>query len=105
MSSPVWHKIRTERSVVLCGDDPKPKDEKRNLTEHRLKICAQAKIWKAVRSGRIIKPTVCSRCPNTERIEAHHYLGYAKEHHYDIVWLCKKCHHLAHHLPTETGNS
>lgn len=32
--------------------------------------------------------------------EAHHYLGYAPEHWYDIKWLCKKHHEEAHHAIT-----
>jgi len=57
------------------------------------KILAQNKLNYRVRTGRIIKPSICSVCGKAKkRIEAHHHKGYAKEHRYDVIWVCRKCH-------------
>lgn len=68
--------------------------------ETRLKTCASRPTMRnahkaldaAIRSGKIVRPHVCSGCgcPDTEhRIEAHHY-DYA--HPLDVIWLCTPCH-------------
>ena len=53
---------------------------------------ARAKVMVALRSKNITMPEACEGCSINARLEAHHYLGYAKDHWLDIKWLCKKCH-------------
>ena len=62
-----------------------------------LKERANAVLRYAVWSGKIKKPSACSRCgENTKRICGHHHNGYSKKHALDVVWLCDRCHSIAH---------
>lgn len=55
---------------------------------------ARMKLHRAVKSKKIIKPLLCSRCGQIpKRMEAHHP-DYDKA--LDVVWLCTKCHNLEH---------
>ena len=53
--------------------------------------CAGEAVRRAVRSGKLIKPTACESCGQSEpyRIEAAHY-DYARC--LDVRWLCVLCH-------------
>jgi hypothetical protein len=53
---------------------------------------AQNSVNRAVRHGKLTRPTICSQCGITGEIQAHHHLGYALEHYLDVIWLCPKCH-------------
>lgn len=67
----------------------------------------QYRAWYAVKSairrGILIRPETCQRCGcrpgltkrGRSKIEAHHYKGYAPEHHLTVEFLCSKCHKLA----------
>jgi len=66
--------------------------EKQNKKENPNKYKARWKVYGALRSKKIIKPTECELCGNSTSLTAHHYLGYEKEHWLDIQWLCIKCH-------------
>lgn len=50
-------------------------------------------VARAIRSGKLIKPTVCSVCNQERRIEAHHE-DYAKP--LDVVWVCRVHHAEVH---------
>jgi hypothetical protein len=56
---------------------------------NRLKLQAQQMVHKALRDGALVKPKVCSRCPETSRIEAHHE-DYTRP--LEVWWLCYRCH-------------
>lgn len=63
----------------------------------RLKVRAYAAVRRALARGDLVKPHRCEACGKLEfevvgGFEAHHYLGYAPEHHLDIQWLCVPCH-------------
>jgi 5-methylcytosine-specific restriction endonuclease McrA len=60
-----------------------------------IKQPARMAVFRAIKSGRLIKPPKCQLCGNTGRIEAHHFAGYSKEHYLDVEWLCSECHHRA----------
>jgi hypothetical protein len=47
----------------------------------------------AVRTGKLLRPNICSKCPSTAEIEAHHE-DYSKP--LEIIWLCPACHHDEH---------
>jgi len=49
----------------------------------------------AVRSGRLERDA-CAIC-EAPKVQAHHYLGYSREHQLDVVWLCQLHHSEAHH--------
>lgn len=53
----------------------------------------RSKLNKAVRRGKIKRPDKCEYpgC-NCRRVTAHHYLGYADEHVFDVQWLCHTHH-------------
>jgi hypothetical protein len=45
---------------------------------------------KAVKEGRIIKPSTCSDCSKSGVIIDGHHEDYSKP--LEVIWLCKKCH-------------
>lgn len=50
----------------------------------------QHKTRRAIKSGRLIKPSACSKCGRTDKpIQAHH-ADYEKP--LDVTWLCTGCH-------------
>jgi len=61
--------------------------------KNKLKHSARTKLMHAVRDGLIVKPINCAICYSDKNIEAHHS-DYLKP--FDVLWLCKKCHHLEH---------
>jgi hypothetical protein len=64
-------------------------------------------IQSAIKMGLLIRPEECEGCHNKPGygkigqalIQAHHYLGYSKEHELDVQWLCPKCHLKVHRFP------
>lgn len=51
----------------------------------------------ALNDTTLIKPDICEQCGRDYyELQAHHFLGYAKEHWLDIKWLCQPCHAIAH---------
>jgi len=62
----------------------------------QVKMAARSAVRNAVRRGEIKKPKKCFDCGEVKRLEQHHFLGYAEENHFDIVWLCKRCHESKH---------
>jgi hypothetical protein len=63
------------------------------FSRQRFKSSARAKLGRAVRLGRIIKPASCEKCKGTNNIEAHHP-DYEKP--LDVSWLCRDCHRALH---------
>ncbi len=54
---------------------------------------ARSRARYAVKTGKLVKGP-CKVCKATERIEMHHYKGYAPENALDVEWLCTICHRL-----------
>ena len=77
-----WRSKHLERSrkTDRVNQHKRPKDER-----YRCRYLYNS----AVRSGRIKKPTACSRCGTTERITAHH-ADYTKP--LEFIGLCYVCH-------------
>lgn len=61
--------------------------------ECRRKVSAHYKVNYAVKKGYIIKPSTCSKCNESGRIEGHHE-DYSKP--LEVSWLCKTCHMRLH---------
>jgi len=71
---------------------------RKSSIKHKEKKLAKAAIYRATKTGQIIKPNKCSSCGAIGLIEAHHHLGYAKENWLDVKWLCPPCHGKAHRV-------
>ncbi len=63
----------------------------------KLKQDARASVNFGVRFGFLTRPSTCQhpgkyapQCGG--KIEAHHYMGYAREHWLSVEWLCETCH-------------
>ena len=77
---------RAQRQATLTGKD-----------------AARQAVIRAEKRGDLVRPDTCEQCgckPGLSAngctlIEVHHYLGYAKEHHLHVKYLCPSCHHLA----------
>jgi hypothetical protein len=61
--------------------------------EHPDRTKIHRKINYEIRCGRIVRPSICSKCGLSRRVGAHHY-NY--EHFMNFVWLCYSCHKLEH---------
>lgn len=61
------------------------------VPERRVKHRARLLVGTHISRGKLIK-LPCFICGNPQ-VTAHHYLGYAKEHALDVLWLCR-IHHL-----------
>lgn len=66
--------------------------------EAKLRRAARVAVMNAIRAGKLIRPSSCSRCGGGGGIEGHHP-DYTKP--LAVVWLCKPCHQ-AEHQQTET---
>ena len=61
-----------------------------NKRSSPLQIKAHHMVENAVKAGRLVKPTACSACGQTQfSIQAHH-ADYGKP--LDVVWVCAPCH-------------
>ena len=58
------------------------------------RVRANGLINMRVRRGRLDRPTACTQCGKTARVDGHHE-DYAKPA--DIEWLCRSCHMKRHH--------
>jgi hypothetical protein len=79
-----WHTTEKGR---ICAEKKKQKPDwpqKRN---------ARDVVRRAVKSGKIIKPTCCESCGEASKVEGHHYAGYNNP--LLVKWLCTKCHRQA----------
>lgn len=76
--------------------------EYRSTEEGKYKDNVRSLVAHAVRSGVIIRPNNCSACNKEVFVEAHHE-DYEKP--LEVIWLCKKCHEIKHHLNEEHKSS
>jgi hypothetical protein len=53
------------------------------------KHAAHNAVRRALEVGQLVKPTTCSECGGTDRIEGHHE-DYSKP--LEVEWLCYECH-------------
>jgi 5-methylcytosine-specific restriction endonuclease McrA len=67
----------------------------------RRKLCekgalrAHAAVYRALRSGLLLKPDSCSMCGAVAALHGHHH-SYETEHLLDVQWLCRRCHGAVH---------
>lgn len=53
------------------------------------KELARNRFLRAVKSGKIRRPELCSKCQLKTKVEGHHP-DYSKP--YDVIWVCRMCH-------------
>jgi hypothetical protein len=75
------HRIALSRRIAIEWQEKHP-DRK----------LAHMRVGRAVRGGKLQKPTLCEGCGLPKRLEGHHP-DYAKP--LVVVWLCKPCHAIA----------
>lgn len=56
-------------------------------------------IQRALKTGRLTRPTRCEVCGALGRTIAHHHKGYAPRYRLAVLWLCNSCHGYAHSQP------
>jgi len=69
------------------------KDRQQYQLKFRDKYFAHQAVYKAVKSGKMIRPDHCTSCGLVCKPQAHHR-DYSK--HLDVMWLCPPCHGLQH---------
>ncbi len=52
-------------------------------------MAAHTAVYRAVKSGALIKPSRCEQCGSERRLHAHHH-DYSKP--LEVTWLCVPCH-------------
>ncbi len=58
---------------------------------------ARSAVWRALKTGTLVRPKRCQKCNARCKPEAHHGRGYDPEHYLDVDWLCNACHNLVDH--------
>lgn len=76
------------------GKEIQAKKDKVSQKKHPERWAARNAVWRARRDEKLFKPAFCDNagCMNQTRLQAHHYLGYKKEHWLDVIYLCPKHH-------------
>ncbi len=92
--SSYWNRANPDKRREIVRES-----SKRNKSKWMPAILGRNAVSRAIREGIIERPRRCTVCGKEEKPEAHHHKGYDKEHRFDVVWLCKKCHASAHRKP------
>lgn len=58
------------------------------------RVLARNAVYRAVRSGRLVRPDRCSKCGTKCKPNAHHHKGYQDR--LNVIWLCVSCHFEEH---------
>lgn len=61
----------------------------KSIEKHWEKQKARLKVKCAILSGKLLKPTCCSKCGAETKIEGHHE-DYTKP--LEVIWVCRSCH-------------
>jgi len=87
-SRALW-RIRSVKSNVRIERREEDKEQARKRINADIEIGLRA-------NPNELHCALCGHKGDDMRHEYHHPMGYAKEHHYDIIPLCSKCHHKEH---------
>tara|TARA_R110002153_G_scaffold218217_1_gene370665 strand:- start:331 stop:1233 length:903 start_codon:yes stop_codon:yes gene_type:complete len=64
--------------------------------DHPRERAARSAVYNATKSGKLVRPEVCSECGVTpDKIYGHHW-SYEVENQLDVVWCCNGCHRKIH---------
>lgn len=66
----------------------------RGKPENQIKSAARRLVNRAIASGILTRPKICSGCLSVCKPEGHHN-DYFKP--LEVLWLCKNCHEIKHH--------
>jgi hypothetical protein len=84
-----WKEFRKENGKKIYEQEKAirmtPSGKKRFIANH--------KVYEAILSGKMSRPTVCENCHSVSRTEGHH-VDYDKP--LDVIWLCRSCHENVH---------
>jgi len=64
-----------------------------NRNDNKLKRKARSKVAYAIKTGKLLRKTICEECGEDGSLHAHHD-DYSKP--LDVRFLCRKCHSLLH---------
>jgi ribosomal protein S27AE len=76
-----------------AGRGNRTAQSRRYKEKHRVEYYAHAKVYVAVKQGKLKKPTVCSMCGKSGLMMGHHN-DYSKP--LDVIWVCWECHNNIH---------
>lgn len=79
-----WRKENPEKYVRM-----KRETRRRWRKANPEKGAAHNKVYRAVKSGRLVRPDACERCGKAGKVEASHD-DYDRP--LDVEWLCRPCH-------------
>lgn len=72
------------------------KSNRKHRQLHPEKIKAGEAVIRAVKSGKLTRPTICSECKQPNGTIQGHHESYAKPMRLVVVWLCRWCHAKRH---------
>lgn len=106
-----WAKANPERVKAIKHrfyERHKEELKRKQLEENHRKpevSRAQSMVQYAINHGTLKRPKRCQDCNKPHgRIEAHHYLGYARENYLKVQWLCPTCHDAADKLQRQQND-
>jgi len=74
----------------------------KRLSNRINKRSARRAVHRAIRKGKLIRPTICERCgkggfdtKGNNKLQAHHW-SYKQKDWLDVEWLCDSCHKKEH---------
>lgn len=105
-----WRRRNTERarevgraSYAKNHNDWKPQPnfvKAARMREYRRinlqKMRAYEAVKRAVKSGKMVRPKICTSCHIACKPVAHHYAGYDLGNRLNVRWLCLRCHMSEH---------
>lgn len=76
--------------------------KRRYRREYPERFAANGAVYRAVRAGRLKRPSSCEGCGRETALHAHHE-DYGQP--LNVVWLCARCHAVHHHVRSFFGDA
>lgn len=104
INSSKWAKLHTDRVKEISKRFFKSESGKkamlRGSIKYKINNPDKAKshraVYYAVKTGRLVRPSNCSKCFIECKPQAHHHNGYDLQNLLNVIWLCNKCHTFEH---------
>jgi hypothetical protein len=90
-----WKSQNPEYMKQWWSKHPEKRSEYRAV--YLLQERAHDQVRRAIKGGKLQRPSICSRC-STECTPEGHHADYSKP--LDVEWVCKACHEDIHHSTT-----